>query len=231
METLGIIGGMGPLATVRLMERIVTMTEAHSDQEHVEVIAFNCGTIPDRTAYILDPGKPSPLPKLKSYAKQLEELGASCIGIPCITAHYFYQEIQNHVSIPVINMLEESVRTLQEMKVTKVGIMATSGTLQTKILQDTLARFDVAYDTPDSSTEEIIMSLIYDDVKAGRRASTSKMDAVSDFYHSKGCDCIILGCTELSIVKDELGLSDGYLDVLDVLARLAIVKCNKRLKQ
>ena len=88
-KTLGIIGGLGPMATARFLELTVRMTEASRDQDHLEAILLESPSIPDRTAYILDRSNPSPLPPIVALAKKLESLGAGCLAIPCITSHYF----------------------------------------------------------------------------------------------------------------------------------------------
>lgn len=111
---LGIIGGLGPMATAHFLELTVQMTLAGSDQEHLEAIIFDRPSTPDRTAYILDRRRPSPLPQLQQSARQLEALGATCLAIPCITAHYFLPSLTQSVSIPVVNALEQTARLLQK---------------------------------------------------------------------------------------------------------------------
>ena len=105
MKTLGIIGGLGPMATAYLLQLIIEMTDAKTDQEHLDVIVFDRPQVPDRTAHILDPEKPSPLPSMTATAKTLEGLGAGCLCAPCVTSHYFYKELAGSVSSPFLNMV------------------------------------------------------------------------------------------------------------------------------
>ena len=136
MKTIGIIGGMGPLATVHLFERIVLRTKAEKDQEHIRVLIDSNTNIPDRTKAILGNGK-SPVKELVNSAKILENGGADFLIMPCNTAHYFIEEIKKNISIPFINMIEESVKFTYDKygKEAVVGIMATDGTIKTKFMR------------------------------------------------------------------------------------------------
>ena len=113
METLGIIGGMGPMATAYLLELIIQMTDAKTDQEHLRTIVFDNPQVPDRTAYILDREKPSPLPVLEDMAQTLERIGCGVLCAPCVTSHYFYPELSGSVSVPFLHMVEETARELR----------------------------------------------------------------------------------------------------------------------
>ena len=104
MKTLGIIGGMGPMATAYLLELIIQMTAAKTDQEHLSAVVLNNPQVPDRTAYILDRAKPSPLPVLEGMAHALENLGCGVLCAPCVTSHYFYQELAGCVKVPFLHI-------------------------------------------------------------------------------------------------------------------------------
>ena len=121
METLGIIGGMGPMATAYLLELVIQMTNAKTDQEHLRTIVFDNPQVPDRTAYILDREKPSPLPVLEDMAQTLERIGCGVLCAPCVTSHYFYPELSSSVSVPFLHMVEETARELQEAGRKKAG--------------------------------------------------------------------------------------------------------------
>ena len=112
MKTLGIIGGLGPMASAYLLQLIIEMTDAKTDQEHLDVILFDRPQVPDRTAHILDPAKPSPLPSMRDTAQTLERLGAGVICAPCVTSHCFYPELAASVSVPFLHMVEEAGREL-----------------------------------------------------------------------------------------------------------------------
>ena len=100
MNSLGVIGGLGPMATAYLLELITDMTDARTDQEHLDAIIFNRPSVPDRTAYILDHTKPSPVPPMIDIAQKLEALGVCALATPCVTAHSFHDELQSSVHIP-----------------------------------------------------------------------------------------------------------------------------------
>ena len=206
MKTLGVIGGLGPMATAYFLRRIVEMTDARTDQEHLDVIVLNRPSIPDRTAYILDRTKPSPLPPIVDAAKTLEQLGACCIAIPCITSHALFSEFSAAVGIPFIHILRETATHLKENGVAAAGIL------------------------PDEPNQQRVMSLIYDDYKAGRPLEWEKFQLAAGFVRKQGAECIVLGCTELSLIKRDRPVGPGVLDALDVLARASIQRCGKPLR-
>ncbi len=230
MKSFGIVGGLGPMATAYLLELIVDMTDAKTDQEHVDAIIFNRPSVPDRTAYILDPTKPSPVPPMVDMAQKLEALGVCAIGTPCVTAHSFHEALQSSVHVPFINMVQETADYLKAAGCKKAGIMATTGTVHTGLFQTALTAVGVPYALPDAAMQAYVMSLIYDCVKAGLPADMGKFRAVSESLRNAGCDAIILGCTELSIIKRDNAIGSGYLDALEVLARAAVRTCGKKLK-
>ncbi|MDD7647503.1 MAG: amino acid racemase [Ruminococcus bromii] len=230
MNSFGIIGGLGPMATAYLLELIIDMTDAKTDQEHLDAIIFNRPSVPDRTAYILDYSKPSPVPPMIDMAKKLEALGVCAIGTPCVTAHSFHEELQRSVNVPFINMVQETAAYLKNAGCKKAGIMATTGTVHNGLFQRALSEIGLSYALPDDAMQQYVMSLIYDCVKAGEPADMEKFRTVSDALRREGCDAIILGCTELSIIKRDNAIGSGYLDALEVLAHAAILACGKKIK-
>ena len=226
-KTLGIIGGVGPLATMLIGEMIVRRTKAEKDQEHVHTIIDNDTSIPDRTAYILDNTKENPVPYLQRDAKKLAEYGAGVICIPCNTAHSFYEELQATTSVPVLHMIRETAKRAKELGAKRVGILATDGTLTTKVYQTALEEQGITPVVPNATIQQQVMSVIYDYVKAGRDVPPDVWAPIEQ--EMTGCDRIILGCTELSIVNKELKLSTCYIDSLIVLAESAITACGYEL--
>lgn len=228
-KTLGIIGGVGPLATMFIGEMIVRRTAAKTDQEHVNMIITNNTMIPDRTAFILGESEENPVPFILSDAKKLETVGAEVLAIPCNTAHSFYDEIQQETVLPVINMIEETAKYAKNKGAQRVGILGTTGTISTGIYQDACIRLGMEAIVPDEETQSLVMSLIYEDIKAGKPANLEKWQTIRRAMDEANCDEIILGCTELSIVRQELQLTD-CLDSLLVLAETAIEKCGYQVK-
>ena len=180
MKTLGIIGGLGPMASAYLLQLIIEMTDAKTDQEHLDVILFDRPQVPDRTAHILDPAKPSPLPSMRDTAQTLERLGAGVICAPCVTSHCFYPELAASVSVPFLHMVEEAGRELLAAGKKRAGILATTGTVRTRLFQDAFARLGLEAVVPDEEGQGYVMSLIYEDIKAGRPADPAKFQAVSE---------------------------------------------------
>ena len=214
-KTLGILGGVGPLATVYFADLIVKMTPASCDQDHIRTIVSNNPKIPDRTDYILDRTKPDPLPAMVADAKMLASLGCDLIAIPCNTAHFFYDEIQKNVDVRVLNIIEETLKFAQHTvpDAKKIGILATSGTLQSNVYPHVAERFGIECVYPDAQDAKTLMHIIYDEVKAGKPADEAAFFAVVERMKAAGCDAVILGCTELSAIYYELQIRRQ--DILD----------------
>lgn len=228
---LGVIGGLGPLATARFLELTVEMTNAASEQDNLDMIIYNFPSIPDRTGYILGSNLRSPLPGLLSAARALERDGAAYIAIPCVTAHYFADTLQSAVPVPIISILDETVRHLQENRIRSAGIMATDGTVFSGIFTKALKDAGIAPIHPSKQRQADVMHLIYENIKAGKPAELDRFRAVQAELTEKGAEVIILGCTELSVIKRDYPIGPGFLDTMEVLAQQAVLRCEKPLKQ
>ena len=228
-QTLGIIGGVGPLATMFIGEMIVRRTKAQKDQDHLHTIIDNDTNIPDRTAFILDNTKENPVPVIIEDAKKLASVGADMIAIPCNTAHTFYDEIQEGSPIPVLHMIRETAKRASELGAERVGILATTGTLTSHMYQDALEEYGITPVVPDNEMRAHVMSIIYDYVKAGKNVTQDDWQPIEDAMLALNCDRLVLGCTELSIVNRDLKLSNIYIDSLIVLAERAILACGYEL--
>ena len=166
-KIVGIIGGMGPAATCDLMEKIIALTDAATDQEHIHVIADVNTDIPDRTAAILH-GGPDPAPEMIRSARRLETAGAELLLLPCNTAHYFYDRVAAAVGIPLLHMPRLTARTLAREGVRRAAVLATDGTVRSGVYDEPLRRAGIEPILPPPERQEMIMRLIYDGVK-GRR--------------------------------------------------------------
>lgn len=228
-QTLGIIGGVGPLATMFIGEMIVRRTKAQKDQDHLHTIIDNDTNIPDRTAFILDNTKDNPVPVIIEDAKKLASVGADIIAIPCNTAHTFYQEIEEGSPIPVLHMIRETAKRAADLGAKRVGILATTGTLTSRMYQEALEEFGITPVVPDNEMRSYVMSIIYDYVKAGKDVTLEDWQPIEEAMLALNCDRIVLGCTELSVVNRDLKLSDIYIDSLNVLAECAILACGYEL--
>lgn len=230
MKVLGVIGGLGPMATVYFLQLLTQMSEAQTDQEHMEILIHSKPQIPDRTRYILGQSKDSPLSGMIQVGRQLAGQGAEILAIPCITAHYFHRQLEEGIGIPVINAIEETADYLKQQRITKAGIMATNGTIESGLFQKTLTESGIESIIPSKAAQDKVMSLIYDNVKAGKPIDMDGFYRVAKELFDRGAQVILLACTELSLIKRDFPLSDGYLDVMEVLARKAVLTCGK-LKQ
>ncbi len=218
MEKLGIIGGLGPMATVQFMEMMIRMTDAPTDQEHFAMLVEHCPFIPDRTAYILGKSKEDPLVPMLAAAKRLQAQGATEIAIPCITAHYFHDPMQKSIGIPLIHGIWQTAEYLSEHRITKVGLMATAGTAKTGIFTDSLRPYQIDCLYPPEEEQAMVTSVIYDDIKAGKDADIDKVEIVSRHLMERGAQVVLLGCTELSVIDKNVLPRGVFLDVLEVLS-------------
>lgn len=226
-KRLGVIGGLGPMATAYFMELLTRMSDAKTDQEHMEILIYSNPSIPDRTKYILGESAENPLPALSAAGKKLRDGGAELLAIPCITAHYFHADLEKELGLPVINCLAEAADYLAKEKKSRVGIMATDGSLHSGLLQNVLRDRGIRSVVPKEESQRKVMAMVYDEIKAGRPVDMEKFRQVSAELFEGGAQVILLACTELSLIKKEHMLSAGYLDILEVAARCAVERCHR----
>lgn len=229
-QVLGVIGGLGPAATAYFMELVVKMTTAQTEQENVDMIVYNFPSIPDRTGYLLGSNLKSPLPGLRSVAQALERQKVTCIAIPCVTAHYFHRELQAVTSVPIINAVAETVKILSEHGIKRVGIMATDGTVRSRLLSKELDVAGIIPIVPSQQRQRDVMHLIYENVKVGKAPEMERFWKVQKELTDCGAQVILLGCTELSVIKRDHCIGAGFLDMMEVLARASILQCGKTLR-
>ncbi|WP_106297777.1 aspartate/glutamate racemase family protein [Knoellia remsis] len=232
-EPVGILGGIGPMATVYFMQRIIAMTDASRDQDHVDMLVWNHASIPDRTAYLLGSSDENPGPVMAQDARELEQAGARFIAIPCNTARAFLDEVREGVDIEVLDIVGETVSAAQAAVpgLTTLGILATDGTLRSRIYHDTATQRGLTPVEPDDDVQKDVMAMIYDGVKAGMPVSRDRVDAAVAHLRAKGAQAIVLGCTELSVLRTDVGLDDAdVVDSLDALAARTIELAGGRLR-
>lgn len=221
-KIVGVIGGMGPLATVDLYRKIVEHTLADCDQAHVRTIIDSNTNIPDRTAALLSGGE-SPVRELQSSARLLERAGAQVLVMPCHTAHCFYDEVQAAVQVPVLNMIQLTVRELKRRGVARAGLLATDGAVQSGIYQRHFEGSGIELLLPDPEGQAALMDMIYSGVKAGRTDyDTQAVRTALDSLIDAGAQTLILGCTELPPAFEMYGLDYPNLDPTLTLALAAI---------
>ena len=231
-KTIGILGGMGPMATADLFRKITALTGAGRDNDHIRIYIDSNASIPDRTAAILDGGE-DPVPAMADALRHLELCGADCVIMPCNTAHYFLPRLQGLTDIPFLSMLEAAAKACRARFPGKTAaVLATKGTLSAGLYQAALEEEGIPHLLPEEAEREALMDVIYRGVKAGapperyRAAFLSVLDALS----GRGADFFILGCTELPLAFHLLGLSQPSLDPTEELARAAIRFCGYPLR-
>lgn len=224
-KSIGILGGMGPLATADLLRKIVLLTASDTDGGHVRIYVDDNPAIPDRTAAILS-GGPDPVPAMTESLRKLEGCGADCIVMPCNTAHYFLPRLQPLTPIPFLSMPQAAARTCGSLFPGKrAGILATRGTLDAGIYQQALDAQNVAWTAPDSQSQDALMDVIYNGVKAGRPPETYRSQFLSVLERMPQADYFILGCTELPLAVQALALDIPAVDPTEEIARTAIRFC------
>ena len=232
-KTIGILGGMGPLATADLYRKIVLLTKADCDNDHIRVYIDSNAHIQDRTGAILNGGE-SPVAEMTSALRNLEKCGADCIIMPCNTAHYFLPQLQEKTAVPFISMLNATACTCAALYPgKKAAILATKGTLATGLYEEALKKVNVPYLVPDAHEQDELMCLIYDVVKASRPLlpEEGRWAALLEGLRRKGADYFILGCTELPILADTLSAAGPFVDPTAELAKAAIAFCGYEINE
>lgn len=229
-KIIGVIGGMGPLATVDLYRKIVEHTKADCDQAHVRTIIDSNTNIPDRTAALLAGGE-SPARELQSSARLLERAGAQVLVMPCHTAHCFYDEVQAAVQVPVLNMIDLTVRELKRRGIARAGLLATDGAVQSGIYQRHFEGSGMELLLPDPEGQAALMGMIYAGVKAGCESyDTAAVRTALDTLMERGAQTLILGCTELPPAFEMYDLDYPNIDPTLILALAAITAAGGKIK-
>lgn len=225
---LGILGGLGPMSTVCFYEMLTARTRAASDRDHIDMVISSRATTPDRTAYILGHSDLNPLPVMIEDARRLVAYGATLLAVPCNTAHFFYDALHAAVSVPILNIIEETAHTLSRMKIRKVGLLATEGTVSSGAYHKVCTAHGITVLPPSPEDQQRLNALIYQTIKSGIRPRVEDLERIALPLRRAGCERLILGCTELSLIKRDCTLDDRiYIDSTEVLALRTILQCGK----
>lgn len=217
---IGILGGMGPMTGVILQKLIIENTPAQKDQDHIEVICFTNPNIPDRTKSLQEDKGTTFLTAVIESIKVLENAKVNCILIPCNTSHARLADIQKSTQIPVINMIEVTLKKVREFGTKKFGLLATDGTIKSQLFESDK---NLQILLPDIMGQKRIMDIIYQ-IKSGKYHDSQiaqGIDNLAEELTQKGAERIILGCTELSIYLPLLK-NKHLIDPLAELAKEAI---------
>ena len=232
-KILGILGGMGPLATADLYKKIVLLTEAENDNAHIHTLIDSDTDIPDRTAAILSGGK-DPLPELLKARDGLIRAGAGCLIMPCNTAHYYLEALREDCPVPFLSMLDCAAHSCAVSYPGKTAvILATRGTLATGLYSRALEKEDVPFFEPSEEEKDELMYLIYDVVKASRplEEGIPLFKKVLSGLRARGADYFLLGCTELPILAMMVPEDGPFVDATTELAKAAVRACGCRIQE
>jgi len=235
-KTIGILGGMGPEATAYFFHLLIKNTKAACDQEHIPILIWNNPKIPPRTDAILQKGK-SPLPLLLKGIRILEKSGAGMIVMPCITAHYCASQIRARAKVPFINLIEESLdyakKNVPGLK--KAGLIATSGTVASKIFHKTFEQAKIEIIVPERGEQKRVMNAIFGKkgIKAGFTTGLPKKTAIEVARHliRRGAQAIIAGCTEVPLVLEPKDISVPLIEPMKIGALACIDKAGYKIKE
>lgn len=225
-KSIGIIGGMGPDATVDLFKKIIRSTPATSDQEHIRIIIDNNPKIPDRQKAIFERAA-DPAPAITATARNLEKAGADLLLIACNSAHHYFDAITESVSIPVLNIMTETAVFCRQQFPSQrfYGLLAGDSTIKLGLYVKAFEQASLKILAPTPEDQKIVLECIYA-VKAGEPTSKIKpgLLAVVQNLGRAGAEAIILGCTEIPIVLQNGDHALPFIDATDVLAKAAVAK-------
>jgi aspartate racemase len=225
MSRIGVLGGMGPSATVDFMEKIIQLTPATRDQEHLPVIVANLPHVPDRSSAILGTG-PDPLSALLAGIDVLNDIGVGVIAIPCNSSHHWYAQMVEHSRAPVIHIAQScvaAIATAPSERPVRVAVLATRGALASGFYQQALRERGIDFLVPDATTgqdhvDACIRAVKGGDVQAGAAAFELALEALA----ATGATAVIMGCTELPIAaKAANAAGHSALTLIDSSLELA----------
>ncbi len=235
-KTIGILGGMGPEATSFFFNQLIKRTKAAEDQEHIKVIIYNNPEIPPRTDAILGNG-PSPLPYLIEGVRMLHQAGADFIVMPCVTAHYYYNDILAKEKVSFLNLLDETLLyTLRKLPgVKRVGLIASTGTVKSRLFHDVFAKQGIEVTAPNDDEQQLVVEAIFgkQGIKAGIIFSGPKeiILQTARALIERGAEAIIAGCTEVPLVLKKDDIPVPLIDPVQILVEVCILKAGYGIKE
>ncbi len=230
-KTVGIIGGMGPEATSDFFQKLIKATPAIKDQDHLRVIIDSNTNIPDRVQAILGNG-PSPVAEIVKSVKLLEKAGAEIYVMPCNTAHYYYGEIAKEVEGEFFHIMKVVANHIVSKypAVEKVGLLATTGTIDSGLYHKAFKEFGLKTIVPDDFTQLEVMEAIFAPwgIKAGKyKDAKTVLKRSAQKLISNGAELIVMGCTDLPLALEKKDVQVNLLDSSEVLANEVVAKAYK----
>ncbi|MDQ7814778.1 MAG: amino acid racemase [Patescibacteria group bacterium] len=228
-KTIGILGGMGPLATLDFEHKLLSLVVAKSDQDYPTIISFNDPSIPDRTDALIGTGE-SPLPRLVENAEKLKNAGVELICMPCNTAHAFLPELKRTVKeVEFVDMIDATVSVIERLRMQHVGVLCTDGTRMSGTFEAALEKRGLTTIYPSLDEQKsFVMDAIYGPmgIKAGNIfTGRVLLEHAAESLVNNGAQCVILGCTEIAMALDNGEVP--YLDSSLILARETLNRADK----
>ncbi len=231
-RVVGIIGGMGPEATVDLMQRIIRLTPALDDIDHIRCVVDNNPKVPSRIKAIVEGTGIDPAPAIIDMARRLEAWGADFLVMPCNTAHHYYNQVNNGVDVPVLHLVKLVVNhicgTCPEVR--NIGILASPAVIMTNLYQEICEDYGLGVIYPESGDQDDLFNIIRE-VKAGKTDGELRDDfqQICDRLVEQGAELVVVACTELGVIAEDL--TTANVDAAEILAReiVDIVKNKKSL--
>ena len=220
--TVGIIGGMGPEATIDFMSRVIALTPSQRDQDHIHMVVENNPHIPDRQATAENDLIAI---ELTAIAERLEVAGADFLVLPCNTAHVFIDDLLKNIQIPFVHIVNETVNEIvkEHTNVKNIGLLATDMCINSGIYHQVIKSVDRTVLVLEQQDQKSCMQLIYD-VKKGKYSKSTKTDMVrlADQLIQKGADIIVAGCTEIPLILDTKSIDVPFVSSTEVLAKRTV---------
>jgi aspartate racemase len=229
-KTVGVIGGLGPAATLDFFDRVLKRTKAVRDQDHLRLIIDNNTKLPDRNVAAAGKG-PDPGPAIAATARRLQDAGADFIVMACNTAHAHEAEIREAISIPFLNMIDATVNVVADLGAKKAGVLAGDACLAVGLYQNALKKAGIEPVLLNADSQRTMMDLIYR-IKAGDSGQVVRrsMTTLAGKLEAQGADVVIAGCTEVPIVMSADDIEGEFVSSTDVLVERTIVFAGGELK-
>lgn len=224
IKTVGVLGGMGPAATIDYMGLVLEMTPANCDQQHIPMIVYNNTQVPERAASILrgegDSGR-----VLVDMARRLALMPVDFLVMPCNTAHFYEREIRSAVDIPFVSIIDVTIDAVLRSGVARVGLLATDACLAGGMYQTGFAARDLDCRTPTGDSQKRLMEVIsrVKEGDRGQKVCEMARGCCAELV-SAGAELLIAGCTEIPLVVDQTGLSAALVSSTQELAKATVAR-------
>lgn len=216
MRPIGILGGMGPEATILLMQKCLEAVDATDDSDHIPLIVHQNTQVPSRIKALIDGTGADPAPVLAAMARDLEAAGAVALAMPCNTAHHYASVVQGAVAVPFVDMVDETAVQLQADGARRVGMLGSPAARKVGVFEDAFAKLGLEQNWPEDQ------AAVFDLICAVKRGVSATdiapgLERAARSLLEEGCDLVLIACTELSLAAGLLSADILWRDSLDCL--------------